>query len=89
MGCAVSLDIRATATVEPGVKTGRVASVKTRSAPKSKTGQRRIFAGRSATKIISISLGVEDLAQLDADAQAAGLSRSTYITECWRKARAK
>jgi hypothetical protein len=100
---APSLAIVATATVTPGAITQRVAHVgepkpvrvrSSRTRPDGrggvvplKTGQRRIFAGRSATKVICISLGVEDLAQLDADAIEAGLSRSTYITECWRKAR--
>lgn len=84
----MTLDIRATATLDPGVKTQRVSDVRRPKRSKAiKTSARRILKGRTATITVCISLDTADLAGIDADAANAGLARSTYLIECWRKAR--
>lgn len=84
----MTLDIRASATITPGVKTQRVAKVSTPKRTKAvKSSARRILKDRTATITICISLDTTDLERIDADAHAAGFARSTYLIECWRKAR--
>lgn len=86
-GSVPAVDVRATATLTPGLKTQRVASVKTKRSKAIKSSARRILAGRTATITVCISLDVADLDAIDADAAAAGYGRSCYLVECWRKAR--
>ena len=84
------IDIRTTATLTPGAKTQRVADVRETKPKRSKAirySARRLLKDRTATVTVCISLDVADLAAIDNDASNAMLARSTYLVECWRKAR--